>query len=146
MGLRCATCGLQTNPTATGTITMQFQDGVSRTGTLTLRIDVCADNLAISSVVATFDDQSGIIPERDFVFTSTVITNVTCDLVNNECRVGIVGMGLVTGEVTPRQFLLSFRDRPIDLLTAFNITGFVGNISPSNLTPDLTFFGCPPTP
>jgi hypothetical protein len=146
MGLRCASCGVQTNPIANGTITMTFQDGVTRTGTITLRLDVCADSLTLSSVVASFDDQSGVIPERDFVFTATVITNVTCNLVNNECRVIISGMGLVTGEVTPRQFTITLRDRPIDVLTEFTIVGFATNTLFPNLTPDLTFFGCPTTP
>jgi hypothetical protein len=150
MGLRCESCGVRSNPTAAAvSISLNFVDGGIRSGPLTLTVDACADRLDLSTVSVAFVDQSGQIPNRSFSFTSTEITSVTCSIVNNECRVLIIGMGLVTGEITPRQFILQVTDRPSplpDRLQVFSITGFVSNTTLANLTPDLTFFGCPPTP
>ncbi|MEH6992909.1 hypothetical protein V7075_09370 [Neobacillus drentensis] len=148
MGLRCASCGVRTNPTAVGTITLDFTDGGSRTGTLTLDIDVCADRLGTSTVFATFEDLSGIDPNRSFTFTSTSITSVLCTPENENCLVNIQGMGLVSGEMAPRNFLILLSNVPNpanDQILIIRILDYVINEISADLTPDLTFFGCPTT-
>jgi hypothetical protein len=149
MGLRCS-CGLRTNPIATGTIIFTFiQGGVLREGTLTIAANVCADRLELSTFSAIFVDQSGMTPNRSFEFTSTSITSVTCTPVDGICRVSITGMGLVAGELVPREFLVIYDNFPSplnDRLTTFSVFEFVANSTTPFLTPDLTFFGCPTTP
>ena len=105
MGLICS-CGARSNPTSSGEITLLFDDGETRSETLTINVDVCEDRLELSTFTATFVDQSGMIPNRNFVFTSTEVTGVDCILVNNQCRVVINGMGLITGDPTLRGFFV----------------------------------------
>jgi hypothetical protein len=124
MGLRCASCGVFTNPVAIsqGTTNVFFEDlpGITTNGVATIFTDACSDTLDLSTAsitfVATFD------PTRSFVFTSTNITSVVCA---QDCTVIVDGTGLVTGENTPRQFEIVFRP---DNTVAFVIVGFVGSI------------------
>ena len=149
MGLRCS-CGVRSNPTAASpSITLDFEDGGLRDGPITLTVDVCADSLELSTLSITFVDASCMLPNRSFSFTSTSITNVRCSDFNGACEVRIQGMGLVTGELTPRPFLVLLINRQLplsDSLQVLIINGFLTNITNADLTPDLTFFGCPSTP
>jgi hypothetical protein len=145
MGLRCS-CGVRTNPIAVDPEIFIgfFQDGVNRRGPLTLTANICADTPELSTFTASFVDLTGGI--RSFVFTSTTITAISCDIFEGECIVTIMGMGLVTGELTPRQFTVRFTDRPSplsDTLNIFTIVGFSTLVQVGELQPDLTFFGCP---
>jgi hypothetical protein len=147
MGLRCS-CGVRTNPVSIApNITMNFVDGGLRDGTLTIAANACVDRLESSTFSATFVDQSGMTPNRSFVFTSTSVTNVICSPTSVDCIGSILGMGLVTGELTPREFSVTFQNRTLpfsDRLLVISIDGFVSNFTNADLTPDLTFFGCTP--
>ncbi|MEH7247415.1 hypothetical protein V7114_11610 [Neobacillus niacini] len=144
MGLTCS-CGARTNPTSSGEISFLFDDGETRSGTLTINVDVCEDRLEISTFTATFVDQSSMVPNRNFVFTSTEVTGVDCILVNNQCRVVINGMGHITGDPTPRGFFVVISDllTTQESLEVFNISLFSTNINSPLIQAPLTFFGCP---
>lgn len=149
MGIRCS-CGVLSTPiTSTiGTISLTFADNVTRSGNLSIDIDVCEDRLDSSTVLATFTDTSGVIPARNFTFTATSFQDVICFPENGSCQVLIFGMGLVSGETTPRNFTLTFRNNPFptaDQIVTFNILQFASNSNTPNVN-ELTFFGCPPTP
>jgi hypothetical protein len=142
MGLRCS-CGVRTNPTATASILFRFQnEEFFRIGPMTMRANICANRRSTLSV--TFDDESGMTPNRSFTFTSTDITEVNCTSVGGGlCEVSIVGMGLVSGELTRRQFqIILFEGIPggNDLLVRLEITGFTDANGFFSLEPDLTFF------
>jgi hypothetical protein len=147
MGLRCS-CGVRSTPSTStiDTINMTFADNVTRSGNLTINVDACVDRLDFSTFSATFTDTSGVIPPRNFTFTATDFDTVICFQENGSCQVITSGMGLVSGETTPRRFSLTFRNNPsptADQLITFVILGFVSNSTTPNLAPDLTFFGCP---
>ena len=147
MGIRCS-CGVLSTPiTSTiGTINMTFADNVTRSGNLTINVNACADRLDSSTFSATFTDTSGVIPPRNFTFTATSFQNVICFQENGSCQVITSGMGLVSGETTPRRFTLTFRNNPsptADQLITFVILQFVSNSTTPNVDPNLTFFGCP---
>jgi hypothetical protein len=150
MGLRCL-CGVSTNPIAVDPeILLTFAGFENRSGTLTFTIDVCSDTPESSTFTATFVDQSGPIQNRSFVFTSTNISEIICQVVGGQCNVVILGMGLVAGELSPRPFTFSVVDEPSplsDRLNVFAIDGFVTSSETiGQLQPDLTFLGCPTTP
>lgn len=150
MGLACS-CGVRSNPVSVATnIGFLFADGESRDGTLTFAVNVCVDRLELSTFSAIFADGTGFIPNRSFSFTATDITVVSCTPnPDGTCTVSIQGMGLVTGEVTPRLFTVTFVNRPspsTDRMISFTIAGFGNNTILGDLAPDLTFFGCPTTP
>jgi hypothetical protein len=150
MGLRCS-CGVRSNPIAIDPdMQIAFADGNVRSGSLTLTINVCEDTPDSSTFIASFVDQSGMIPNRSFVFTATEFNEIRCVIIEGECSVIIEGIGLVTGEITPRFFQARFVDQPSpssDQVTIFVIDAFASIVNiPPSVQPDLTFFGCPPTP
>ncbi|QCJ44597.1 hypothetical protein FAY30_23400 [Bacillus sp. S3] len=146
MGLSCS-CGVRSRPTATTlSITLNFVDGGLRSGPLIITVDACTDRLELSTISVSFDDQSGLLPNKSFSFTSTSITGISCSDFRDDCAVSIQGMGLVTGEVTPRQFGVLLLNRPLpnsSRLQSLFIPGFVSNNTLGDLTPNLMFFGCP---
>jgi hypothetical protein len=146
MGIRTCLCGVRAK--SNGIITLKT-DVCRRVGPLTINVDACANRLRLSTVSATFVDQSGRTPNRNFKFNSTRIQVVTCTQENGKCIVRIKGMGIVSGETTPRQFFIAFKNNPIpfvDQIINFSISGFVDLVYLAYLKPDLTFIGCPPTP
>jgi hypothetical protein len=88
---------------------------------LTPTVNVCEDTPESSSFTASFMDG-----DRSFVFTSTSITTVECQLIGGECNITINGMGLVTGEITPRNFIVRFIDRSTPLSDQLNLFVIVG--------------------
>ncbi|SDN52986.1 hypothetical protein [Bacillus sp. OK048] len=141
MGINCS-CGVSSKTVVI--INLKTTD-CRRNGPLTITVDACANRLALSTVSATFVDQSGRTPNRRFSFSSTSIQVVSCTKENTSCIVRLAGMGLVSGETTPRQFIIAFRNNPdpaIDQLIRFSITDFVDLTRIANLHPDLTFIGC----
>jgi hypothetical protein len=141
MGLRCL-CGV--NSKTVVNVSLKTSD-CRRNGPLTITVDACASRLALSTVSATFVDQSGRNPNRSFSFSSTSIQVVSCTQDNGTCIVRLAGMGLVSGETTPRQFIIAFRNNPdpaADQIIRFSITGFVDLVRIAYLKPDLTFIGC----
>jgi hypothetical protein len=150
LGLRCS-CGVRSNPTSeTPSVSFVFENGGFRSGSLTLTVDVCADSLESSTLSAVFVEHTALVPVANFVFTSTSITRVSCSPNDDgTCIVTIVGEGLVAGELTPRDFDLNLVNRPSplnDRMTGFTISGFTNQNTLADLSPDLTFFGCPTTP
>lgn len=150
MGLRCS-CGVRSNPIATDLNVLFFfnEDETQRTGTLTVTVNACADTLDSSILTVSFVDQSGVIPNRSFTFTATSFDSVFCFTLEGLCAIDIIGTGLVTGEITPRGFLVRFTDQPSptnDEVNVVFIPGFAQLIGSASVQPDLTFFGCPPTP
>jgi hypothetical protein len=142
MGLRCS-CGVRTNPIAVDPDILMGFVGTIRRGALTLTANICADRPELSTFTASFVDPT-VGDNRSFVFTSTTITQINCVILGGECTVIINGMGLVTGELTPRQFFVQITEN--NTLTAFSIGDFAIILEVGELQPDLTFFGCPPTP
>jgi hypothetical protein len=143
MGLRCS-CGVRTNPIAVDPdVAFGFPDGIVRRGPLTLTANICADRPELSTFTASFVDLT-TGGTGSFVFTSTTITTISCDIIQGECFVTVSGMGLVTGEITPRQLFIQFTEN--NSLNAFSIGDFAALIEVVELQPDLTIFGCPPTP
>ncbi|OLS34471.1 hypothetical protein BTR25_21855 [Bacillus sp. MRMR6] len=147
MGLACS-CGVRTNPIAVDPdILIGFPDGMTRRGALTLTANICADRPELSTFTASFVDPN-IVDNRSFAFTSTTFTTISCEIIQGECTVSITGMGLVTGELTPRLFFVQFIDSPSplsDTLSAFSVGDFAAIIEVGELQPALTFFGCPTT-
>jgi hypothetical protein len=142
MGVRLCSCEVRSK--SVGIITLKTDD-CRRFGPLTITVDACADRLALSNVSVTFVDQSGRTPNRSFSFSSTSIQVVSCTQENGTCIVRLAGIGLVSGETTPRQFIFAFRNNPnpaVDQIIRFSITGFVDAIRIANLQPDLTIIGC----
>jgi hypothetical protein len=128
MGSRCS-CGVVTTPVAIAeNVPFFFIDSQEiRTGIATYTADVCADTPELSTVTLTFLDTSGMVPNRSFTFTSTVVQTVNCESLST-CTIFIAGMGLVSGELEPRAFSTNFVDSrdPFnpDRVDGFSITDF----------------------
>ena len=150
MGLHCS-CGVHTNPSATGTLDMFFfEDSTTRPGSITLSVNACADRLESTTFTTSFVDQSNAGDDRSFTFSATPANteSVICGFLTVDvCIVTIKGEGLVTGETTPREFEVSFTTGPSsssDTLFNLNIAGLASGpvLGSADLQPDLTFFGC----
>lgn len=148
MGLRCS-CGVRSNPIATVLEPVEFLffgDDPPRRGTMTITVNACADTVESSTLIVNFVDQSGRTPNRSFTFTATLFEEVVCTRQGETCLLEIFGQGVVTGEITPRNFIVSFQNQQSpfldDVLTVF-IDGFGQLFNGRPVQPDLTFFGCP---
>ncbi|WNS76439.1 hypothetical protein RRV45_05360 [Bacillus sp. DTU_2020_1000418_1_SI_GHA_SEK_038] len=150
MGLVCS-CGVRTNPSATGNLDMFFvEDSSTRPGSITLAVNACADRLESTTFTATFVDQSNAVDDRNFTFTATSANtrSVSCGFLTvGVCIVTTKGEGLVTGETTPRAYEVSFTTGPPssnDTLFNLTIAGFASGpvLGSADLQPNLTFFGC----
>jgi hypothetical protein len=147
MAVRCS-CGVATTPVAIAeNVPFFFIDSKEiRTGIATYTADVCADTPELSTVTFTFLDTSGMVPNRSFTFTSTVIQTVNC-LSSAACLININGMGLVAGETEPRAFITSFTDSrdPFneDRVESFLITDFGAQTQAAILETDsILALGC----
>mgnify|MGYP001082856639 CR=1 FL=1 len=71
MGLRCS-CGIRSNPIATALNVQLFftADQSTRTGTLSVTVNACADTQDSSTLIVSFVDQIGLTPNRSFTFTT----------------------------------------------------------------------------
>lgn len=143
MGLIC-TCGVRTNPVAiTNSATFIFPEADTATGPATYRADACADRLESSSFSIVFVDTDNEGLNRSFSFASTSIQQVTCAEVAGQCEITLFGMGLVTGELTPRQFLVIFRPN-VNVVRFLTIQEFASQTEVAIVTPgSITGFGCP---
>lgn len=127
-------------------IVLDFLDGdCSVIGSLHFdSLSICADTLASSNISVTFRSSC---KDREFQFSSTAITNVTCN--TSPPGVSITGRGLIAGEPSPRGFRLWLTHQPTQpysdsILSDFSIDGFI-ELSPCQPTlpilPGLRFFG-----
>lgn len=146
MGLRCLSCGVFTDPSSTAEITITFDDGDQRAGTLTLILDACQDRLEQSSVTIVFVDDSGLLPNRSFTFNSSELTSVVCNPINGGlCSVNIAGTGFITGQISPTGFSLNLLDNPSPLADQFisvNFFQFASSNTQADLLPELIVVGC----
>jgi hypothetical protein len=143
MGLRCV-CGVRTNPIAViqRPVTVSFPEGLS-TGIVTIFADFCPERPEISTVTITFVDTDNVEPNRNFVFTSTIINDFSCSVSPTACSAGVSGIGVVTDENIPRVFTLRFVGVPRFNTVTFDINEFA-SIPPSGpIQPLVTFIGCP---
>jgi hypothetical protein len=119
----------------------------THSGVATYTANVCADRLGLSSFMLVFVDTDTNAPNTSFTFTSTSIQSVVCfTAAGNACQIVVFGLGLVTGEVVPRQFTVNFLDNPglnDDIAIVTDIAGFVSQMDIANLPPgSVTALGC----
>jgi hypothetical protein len=146
MGLRCS-CGvlIPTHLTSDNEVTfLFFQDNSMATGFATYSANVCADRPEIGSITVNFVDTDNQFPNRSFVFSSTIIQKVSCEILDtNFCLVTIQGIGMVTGEPSPMTFSIQFIDRPdpaVDSVIVFRVEGFAQQVVDANFQEEITTF------
>ncbi|WP_262176649.1 hypothetical protein [Saccharococcus sp. Marseille-Q5394] len=149
MGLICS-CGA----IVTGTDPEVPIDFVNEraTGQISFTANICRDRLEQSSLQVVFVDNEPIPNNNSFVFTSIPgqISVVICEPLEPQggCRIVVLGMGLVTGEVTPRNFTIIFQDSGglnDDFALIQEINGFVLQAQSAELPPgSVTVLGCTP--
>jgi hypothetical protein len=115
MGLACSCGFIIPNAQATPTIVRFFTETGSedRPGIITYDVDVCDNQLGQSFANFSFDDTSGLTPDRSFSFESTVITSVNCIITTQgDCLIQVNGMGLLDDETQPREFIVLLTQSP----------------------------------
>jgi hypothetical protein len=146
MGLRCS-CGAIVGGTDEVIFTFLEGEISSSTGQGTYTANVCADRLGFSSFELVFVDTDDIAPNNSFTFTSTSIQSVECQQIGEACRIEVSGLGIVAGEVEPRQFTAIFLDNPVipvnNDIAIVTIDGFAVQNSLANLPQgSITALGC----
>lgn len=145
MGLFC-TCGvlIPTPLTAEGTVEFLFsEDNTTVEGMGTYTADACADRLEAGSVTFNFMDTDNTTPDRSFLFASTSITQVSCEILGEICLVTVRGIGMIAGDNVTRGFRVTFVDRPApfeDTVRDFIIDGFGSQSQDEILPEEITTF------
>ena len=123
MGTICP-CGVQVNAFAINQkVRIAGIQGTVR-GDLTYKADVCVTSLANSTLSLRFEEaqEPGCL---SFLFTSTNITNVTCQREGQNCIVTVTGTGKIGLKHVP--FVAVFRDQVAsaenDIVQSFVIKG-----------------------
>jgi hypothetical protein len=131
MGVRCS-CGVRVGLPFTGVAAVSEDNQVSfdnignRRGTITYTADVCADTLDTSTVTISFFQTSRQVTNLSFTGTSTEITSVECDRVDQNCQITVTGT--IQTQFGTFPFIAEFRDQNpnanVDIVQVFDIDGF----------------------
>lgn len=144
MGLTCS-CGFIIPNLESITAVRYADTDEIRVGDVIFDVNACDIRAEQSFANFTFDDNSGLSPDRSFSFVSTQIREVICFTQEGRCFIDILGDGLLNDETDARTFRVSLTVIPnvSVVLAEFSVGSFANSGGANYNQEDVTIFGCP---